>query len=464
MSKLHSLPVYLKLPDVPVLVVGGGRIGTRRIEQLLAAEARVTVVAPRASDAVAAWAARAAVQWQARAFQPDDIRGQQLVFSATGEAPVNAAVAAAARAAGCRVHRADDAADSDFFVPAIVDRSPLLIAISSGARAPTLSRRLRATLESWVPAAYGDLAALAGRFRSRVVERLPLSRRARFWERVFDGPIAEKVFAGRVDEAERDLAAVLTGAAATPEPGRGEVYLVGGGPGDPDLLTFRALRLMQQADVVLYDSLISPKILALVRTEAERIHVGKRAARHTLPQEDINDLMVRLAREGKRVLRLKGGDPFVFGRGGEEIAELADAGIAFQIVPGITAASGCAAYAGIPLTHRDYAQAVIFVTGHLKAGALDLSWAQLAQPNQTVVFFMGRRSLPVICKELVAHGLNADWPAALVIEGTTANQRVVASTLEDLPDQAAGAKSAGPALLIVGEVVRLNEKLGWFHP
>ncbi|ROO28649.1 siroheme synthase CysG [Salinisphaera orenii] len=460
-----SLPIFLRLSGHPVLVAGAGRIAARRLERLLGAGARVTVIAPEATAAIRALAEAQRLDWQAREARTDDVAGYRLLFATTDDPAVNAALADAARAAGVWVQRADAAGESDFLVPATVTRDTLQVAISSDGRAPTLTRILGARLESWLPRAYGDLAALAGEFREAVRTRLPRAHRGPFWTRVLDGPIAETVLAGRTDQARVELARAIDAAAAgEATPATGEVYLVGAGPGDPDLLTFRALRLMQRADVVLHDSLIQPALLDLVNREAERIHVGKRAARHTLAQERINELMVRLARDGHRVLRLKGGDPFVFGRGGEEIAELAAAGVPFQIVPGVTAANGCAAYAGIPLTHRDYAQSVVFVTGHLKAGALDLSWPELARAGQTVVFFMGLKSLPVICEALMTHGLAADWPAALVIDGTTAHQRLIAGTLDDLPARAAAETITGPTLLIVGEVVRLNATLGWFHP
>lgn len=459
-----SLPLFLRLAERPVLVVGAGRIAVRRIARLLPAGAAITVVAPVVDARIRAWADDGAVRLHARDFQSADVADQTLVFAATDVTAVNAQVAECARARNILMQRADEPAASDFLIPAVVQRDALQIAISSDGRAPTLARILRSRLEAWIPRAYGDLARLAGDFRDAVKERLPRAKRARFWSRVLDGPIAEKVFNGRMGAARHDLEFALRDAEADREPPQGEVYLVGSGPGDPDLLTSRALRLMQRADVVLHDSLVSPTILDLANPDAERIHVGKRAARHTLPQEHINTLMVRLAGEGRRVLRLKGGDPFVFGRGGEEIAELAEAGVSFQVVPGITAASGCAAYAGIPLTHRDYAQSVTFVTGHLKAGELELPWPQLARRGQTVVFFMAVKTLPVICDALRENGLADNWPAALVIEGTTARQRLVAGTLADLADRVARIAVEGPALLIVGEVVTLNEKLGWFRP
>jgi len=444
-------------------VVGAGDVATRRIASLLDVDADVSVVAPDATDSVHEWAEAGRLRLSQRAFEDTDLNGPVLAFACTGDAQVNAMVAELGRTKGVLVQRADNAGASDFLVPAVVRRDALQIAISSDGQAPTLARILRSRLDAWLPRAYGDLARLAGDFRDQVKEKLPRQHRARFWLRVLDGPIAEKVFTGRLAEARRDMKRAL--ADDRPDvPVRREVYLVGAGPGDPDLLTSRALRLMQRADVVLYDSLIPRAIVDLSNPQAERIHVGKRASRHTLPQDDINALMVRLAGEGKRVLRLKGGDPFVFGRGGEEIAQLAEAGVAFQVVPGITAASGCAAYAGIPLTHRDYAQSVTFVTGHLKQGELELPWPQLARTGQTVVFFMAVKSLSVICEALREHGLAENWPAALVIEGTTIRQQLLVGTLADLPARVARETIEGPALLIVGEVVRLNETLGWFRP
>jgi len=297
-----------------------------------------------------------------------------------------------------------------------------------------------------------------GRWRERIRDRVPMAARRGFWEQFLGGAAPERVLQGDIEGAEALLQRQIDG-----EGSRGEVYLVGAGPGDPDLLSFRALRLMQQCDVVLYDALIGEAILELVRRDAERIYVGKRRARHTLPQEQINAELIRLAREGKRVLRLKGGDPFVFGRGGEEIAELANCGIPFQVVPGITAANGCAAYAGIPLTHRDHAQACVFVTGHARAdGTLDLNWDTLTRPGQTVVIYMGLTSLPALCEALVAHGLAATHPAAVVEHGTRPQQRVVTATLGTLAQQVADAGFSGPSLIIVGTVVLLRDQLAWY--
>jgi uroporphyrin-III C-methyltransferase/precorrin-2 dehydrogenase/sirohydrochlorin ferrochelatase len=365
----------------------------------------------------------------------------------------------AARAANVPVGVVDDPEPSTVITPAIVDRAPLQIAISSGGAAPVLSRRLRERIETLLPGGLGRLAGFMHGHRQRVKNAVPEDERRALWERFLDGPGAEAVLRGDDATAEHELDRALAG-----RPASGEVYLVGAGPGDPDLLTFRALRLMQQADVVLYDRLLPEPILELVRRDAERIFVGKRRSLHTVPQDEINAELVRRAKAGQRVLRLKGGDPFIFGRGGEEIETLAAAGIPFQVVPGVTAANGCAAYAGIPLTHRDYAQACIFVTGHARAdGELDLPWDNLARRGQTIVIYMGLGAIDAVCNKLIAHGLPRDWPAALVEEGTQPTQRVIAATLGDLPAQVMAADVAGASLVIVGEVVRLRQRLKWFQ-
>ncbi len=322
---------------------------------------------------------------------------------------------------------------------------------------------MRAHLESLIPASYGKLAELARRFREPVKQRFAtISQRRRFWERMLHGQVAEMVVSGREETAEAALRQALE-STEEHQVSRGEVYLVGAGPGDPDLLTFRALRLMQQADVVLYDRLVSPQILDLVRREAERIYVGKKRDYHAVRQEDINQLLIDLAKQGKQVLRLKGGDPFIFGRGGEEIVGLASEGIPFQVVPAVTAAAGCASYAGIPLTHRDYAQSVTFVTGQLQDGSVDLEWEALAKPRQTVVVYMGLAGLPVICRQLIAHGVAEDMPAAIVQQGTLPGQKVYVGTLASLPKIVAENEVHAPTLLIIGEVVNLRADLDWYQ-
>ncbi|AHD15306.1 sirohydrochlorin ferrochelatase [Pseudomonas sp. FGI182] len=458
---MDYLPLFHKLQGGRVLVVGGGEIALRKARLLADAGAALRVVAPDVDGQLAALAREGGGEVLVRGYQAADLVGCRLVIAATDDPGLNAQVSADAQALSLPVNVVDAPALCTVIFPAIVDRSPLVVAVSSGGDAPVLARLIRAKLEAWIPSAYGELAGLAARFRDKVKALYPdVNQRRGFWETVFQGQIAERQLAGQGAEAERLLQAMVDGA---PVQQGGEVYLVGAGPGDPDLLTFRALRLMQQADVVLYDRLVAPAIIEMCRRDAERIYVGKRRADHAVPQDQINRLLVDLARQGKRVLRLKGGDPFIFGRGGEEIEELAEHGIPFQVVPGITAASGCSAYGGIPLTHRDYAQSVRFVTGHLKDGTSNLPWHDLVAPAQTLVFYMGLVGLPTICAELIRHGRAASTPAALVQQGTTRNQRVFTGTLADLPDLVAQHEVHAPTLVIVGEVVQLRDKLAWFE-
>jgi len=460
---MEYLPVFLAVHNRPCLVVGGGEVAARKTDMLKRAGADVTLVAPDLVQTLVDMHARGEIRHIAGRFSPKLLDGMTVVIAATDDEDVNRLVAEAATARNIPVNVVDRPSLCTFVFPSIIDRSPIVVAISSAGASPVLARHLRAKLETIIPASYGKLAELARSFRDKVKAKFrSTDDRRRFWEKVLEGPIAEFVYTGRESQAEAALQKVLD--SETGEPGRGEVYLVGGGPGDPDLLTFRALRLMQQADVVVYDRLVSKEVLELVRRDAEKFYVGKERDNHAVPQEGINDMLVRLAKEGKRVLRLKGGDPFIFGRGGEEIETLAAEGIAFQVVPGITAASGCASYSGIPLTHRDYSQSVVFVTGHLKDGTVDLNWKALSQPNQTIVFYMGLHGVPDICKGLTGNGLSASTPVALVQQGTTLNQRVYIGTLGTLPDMVQRENIKPPTLIIVGEVVRLHDKLSWFNP
>lgn len=459
---MDYLPIFLDVRGQPCLVVGGGDVAARKTAMLLRAGASVTVQAPALCAALEAEVAAQRIVHRAGIFSDESLNGYSLAIAATDDESVNRAVAAASRSRHIPVNVVDVPALCSFIMPSIVERGPLIVAVSSGGRSPVLARLLRARLETLIPAGYGRLAALAAEFRDKVKARFAFAERRRFWERTLQGPIAELVMSGREDAAREAMQASLDdtrlGFAG------GEVSLVGAGPGDPDLLTFRALRLMQQADVVVYDRLVSKPVLDLVRRDAEFIYAGKERAMHTLPQEDINQLLVRLAKEGKRVVRLKGGDPFIFGRGGEEIDTLAAEGVPFQVVPGITAASGCAVYAGIPLTHRDHSQSVVFVTGHLKDGGMDLNWPALAQPNQTVVFYMGLLGAEILCRELISNGLPASTPAALVQQGTLPEQRVLVGTLDTLPEIVRVSNVKAPTLIIIGEVVRLRDRLKWFEP
>ena len=456
---MDFLPIFFNVKGRLCLVVGGGEVGTRKAGVLLEAGARVRVVAPEIAGSLSA---QTGVESIKARFEAQHLDGATLVIAATNDRSVNIEVSRLARERSIPVNVVDDPELCSFIMPAIMDRSPLMVAFSSGGASPVLTRMMRGKLESIIPQNFSRLAAFAERFREQVKQRVtnPAKRRI-FWENALDGVVAEKVLTGDEATAESMLQQML---ADEDNIVRGEVYLVGAGPGDPDLLTFRALRLMQKADVVVYDNLVSKPIVDMTRRDAERIFVGKKRADHTLRQEEINELLVRLAKEGKRVLRLKGGDPFIFGRGGEEIETLAAENIPFQVVPGITAASGVASYAGIPLTHRDYAQSCMFVTGHLKDGTMNLDWDALARPKQTVVVYMGLHGLDTLCAKLIEHGMPDSTPIAIVQQGTTQNQRVVTGTLLTLPDMAAIEKLQAPTLIIIGGVVKLREKLQWFHP
>ena len=457
---MNYLPIFVDLSHSRCLVVGAGEVAQRKIETLLKAKAAVVVVSTSACAAVAAMADSGDIELELREYTSTDIDWPSLVVAATGDQALNARVAQDARRCRIPVNVVDNPTLSSFIMPSIVDRSPVLIAVSTGGAAPVLARILRSKLETMVPSSYGRLAELMHDFRERVRKRIPKgTARRRFWEQTATGSVAERIFEGKEQAAEEALEALLAGT-STAAPS-GEVYLVGGGPGDPDLLTFRALRLMQQADVVVYDRLVAPQIVDLCRKDAERIFVGKQRDHHALDQTEISTLLVRLSREGKRVVRLKGGDPFLFGRGGEEIDTLATNGIAFQIVPGVTAASGCAAYAGIPLTHRDHAQQCVFVTGHQKDGKTDLPWEALVQPQQTIAVYMGMHGVEQFCAELIAHQMSPETPAAIIERGTMPDQRVLVSTVAELPVAAKNRGYAAPAIIIVGEVVRLRDRLAW---
>lgn len=458
---MEYFPVFVKLKKQPCLVVGAGETAARKISLLSRAHAEITVVAKTIGPTVRQMEQEYGLIIRMKTFETSDLGTFALVVAATDDLETNRLVAETATARKIPVNVVDNPALCTFIFPAIIDRSPLLAAVSSGGAAPVLARLLRAKIESLLPARYGRLAQLSEKFRPIVKQCIKSAAQRRiFWEKIFQGPIAELVLAGRDAEAEQKFDQVLTEQGQNPA--SGEVYLIGAGPGDPDLLTFKALRLMQQADVVVYDRLVAPAILELARRDSEKIYVGKQRSDHTLPQEKINELLANLAQQGKRVARLKGGDPFIFGRGGEEIETLMEQGIPFQVVPGITAAAGCASYAGIPLTHRDHAQSCTFVTGHLKNDRINLNWKQLALPRQTVVIYMGLIGLPIICRSLIEHGACPDLPAALIQQGTTDQQKMLTGTLTTLPDLAAREPISPPTLIIIGTVVELHEKLNWF--
>lgn len=461
---MEHLPIFLNVKGRRTLVVGSGVTAARKADLLLRAGSDVTIVSPEIGEELSQLRASYEFTHKSSALAAEDLQGCLVVFACSSDDAVNQRLCKFAADAGIMVNVADNAENCDFTMPAVVDRTPLLIAISTGGSSPLLTRMLKARFETTIPAAYGRLAEFAGSYRDRIKAMVPdLTRRRRFWESMISGPVAEHLFSSQVEEADLLMENLLDEAAKEgDQPPVGEVYLVGTGPGDPDLLTFRALRLMQQADVVLYDRLIGEGILNLVRRDAERIYVGKLTNDHSVPQEEIGNMLIRLARQGKRVLRLKGGDPFVFGRGGEEIEALSENGVTFQVIPGVTAAVGCASYSGIPLTHRDHAQGCMFVTGHEKDGKLNLNWKSLIQPRQTVVVYMGLSSMAAITKGFIANGADPATPAAVIENGTRAGQRVITGTLESLSEQTAVAGIKSPALIIIGGVVTLRDKLSWF--
>ncbi|MBD3586028.1 uroporphyrinogen-III C-methyltransferase [Salinimonas sp. HHU 13199] len=459
---MRYFPVFLDTHSLQCLIVGAGEVAARKLELMLKSEAQVTVVAPDVCNTVAGYAEHPQVTILQRPFEEQDLASADIAFVATNDEALNATIRRLGDKHNVLVNVVDNTPLCQFITPSIIDRSPITIAMSSGGVAPVLLRYLRQKLESVIPTHISRLGRFSEKFRDKVKQTLNgVTARRYFWEDVLDGDIAELIEKGQNEKAEQRFEEALSAAASDTMP-QGQVYLVGAGPGDPDLLTFRALRLMQKADVVIYDRLVSAPILELVRRDAEKIYVGKQKSNHSLPQDDINALMVSEAKKGNRVVRLKGGDPFIFGRGGEEIQVLLQHGIEFQVVPGITAASGAASYAGIPLTHRDHAQSVTFTTGHLKDGTVDLDWSALASEHRTLVFYMGLTGLPVICQKLTEHGLPASTPIALIQQATLPEQRVVTGTLADIADNPATAQMQPPTLIIVGSVVSLHHQLDWF--
>lgn len=459
---MDYMPLFFDLRGAPCLIVGGGEIALRKARLLARAGAKLHVQALAVCDELNTLLDTHAGTVIESEFSVSILDTQvfRLVVSATDDEDVNKRVSEAAQARNIPVNVVDSPDLCTVITPAIVDRSPLMIAISSGGEAPVLARKVKTLMETALPGAYGELAKFASSLRDTVKRTFPnIELRRRFWESTLDGQVAEAVFAGNVTEAKQKAQAMIDAKSVDDS---GEVYLVGAGPGDPDLLTFKAVRLMQRAEVVLYDRLVTQPILDLVRKDADFVYVGKQRSDHAVAQTQINQMLLDYAQQGKRVLRLKGGDPFIFGRGAEEIELLAKHDVPFQVVPGITAASGCASYAGIPLTHRDFSQSVRFITGHVKDGVLDFRWQEFVEDSQTLVFYMGLTGLPRICEQLVKHGKSPDTPAALVERGTQPGQRVHVGCLANLNDIVKEQEIHPPTLLIIGGVVSLQKELQWF--
>jgi len=460
---LNYFPVFLDLKGQKVLVVGGGEVALRKVSLLERSGALITLVAPQIAPELMQRAAAGKLKLAIREFIPDDLEGARLVIVATAQRALNRWIAKLADVRSIPVNVVDDREASRFIVPAIIDRDPVLVAVSTGGTSPVLARRLRERLEASIPKRFGELALWLCDLRKASRRRLRgTGERRRYFEALVDGPAARRFIEGDRGGALRIAQQLLAATSTAPRPA-GDVTLVGAGPGDPELLTLKALRALQNADVVLHDRLVSDAILDLARRDATRICVGKAAGGASTEQARINDLLIEHARQGRRVVRLKGGDPFVFGRGGEELEALARAQIDFSVVPGITAAAGCAAYAGIPLTHREYAHSVSFVTGHADARGNEPDWRSLALPGATAVFYMGLGRLDHIVTKLIEHGALGARPAAIIAQGTTATQRVIAATLASIRDISSGANLQSPALLVVGDVVALHSSLAWFN-
>ena len=454
---MQHFPAFFALQDQPVLIVGGGEAAARKLRLVRKAGAAVTVVAPRLHDEIAGLAESGAVATIRRGFVAGDVGGRRLVFAATGRPEVDGRVAEAAQAAGVPVNVVDRADLSTVVMPAMVERDDVVIGISTGGRAPLLASRLREAIERLLPARLGRLASFADSFRTAVRGVIPeAAARLRFWSGFFDGPVADAVLAGDERRARERMLALVNGRDAAEAP-RGSVAIVGAGPGDPDLLTLRALRTIQRADVVVYDKLVGEAVLDYVRRDAERIYVGKSRGNHSKSQDEINALLAEQALAGRRVVRLKGGDPFIFGRGGEELDHLRRRGIAVEVVPGITAALGCAAVTGIPLTHREHAKAVTLVTAQGSDGEPDLDWASLARLGQTLAIYMGVGAAGRVASRLIEHGLDAATPAAIVENGTLPSQRTVVGRLAELERLVRIHAISGPAIIVIGSVAALAD-------
>ncbi len=458
---MQYLPIGIDLKNKPCLVVGGGKIAARKIQRLLDAGATVSVVSVDICDEIADLSKTHKLTLKYAHYEVTDMHDAYLVVAATNDSVVNKAIALGAQQQNILCNAAESAEAGSVIFPSLINRNPVVISVSSDGASPVFASMLSAQIEAFVPQYIAKLALISAQYRAEVKARFDsIAQRRRFWSNVMTGKVTQLLKANKDEAAKAEISRLLN-QEQTDEASEGEVYLVGAGPGDPDLLTLGALRLMQRAEIILHDRLVSDEVLALCPSDAEYVYVGKERSSHAMRQQRINQRLVDYAQQGKRVLRLKGGDPFIFGRGGEEIETLADQGVKFQVVPGITAASGCASYAGIPLTHRDYAQSCVFVAGQLKDGTINLPWKSLAIPNQTIVCYMGLVGLAHICSSLIEAGMRSDMPAALVEQRTTPQQRVIVGDLSTLPTIVAENGVKAPTLIIVGEVVKLQDRLAW---
>lgn len=461
---MDYLPIFVNIRDQHCLIVGGGAVAARKADLFIQSGAIVTVVAPELGNEMKFHLACSKIVWQMMEYSDElmaELPKPKLVISATDDEQVNQAVYQYCQQHEIPVNVADQTDYCDFILPAIVDRDPMIVAVSTGGRSPVLARVMKARLETLIPHGFRQLTEMVGRYRQKVKDAISdLDGRKAFWEALLTGLFIDKAVQGKIDEAEQLMEQAIARVRAEGQQiPQGEVYIIGAGPGDPELMTFKGLRLLQQADVILYDRLVGPEILEMARREAERIYVGKKDKWHKVEQPNISKLMVDLARDGQKVARLKGGDPYIFGRGAEEVELLVENNIPFQVVPGITAASGCSTYADFPLTHRDYAQSVVLVTGHQQSGAKGVDYGRLAQSGDTMVFYMGIKNAAKIQAGLVEHGMNPNTPAAIIENGTKVDQKTTVTTLGELAQTVEKQTIKPPALLIVGDVIKVRDRL-----
>ena len=457
---MKRFPLFVNLDKLPVLVVGGGDIAERKINLIIKANANVEVLARKFSPNVEQLISKKKLKKIKKSFDISTLDSNySLIIAATDNKQINKKLFNFAKKNNILINVVDQPELCTCTFGSIVERGDLVVAISTGGSAPVFARNLREKFETLLPQSTKQLIDFSSSIREKVMRSFSqFNKRRIFWELFFDAFATKKnITKSNLTKLSNQLIKSLRNKKS------GEVFLVGAGPGDPELLTLRALHLIQKADICIYDNLVSKEILELVRRDAHMIYAGKLRNNHTIEQKEINKLLVKYAKKGLRVLRLKGGDPFVFGRGGEEISELMAKNIKFQVIPGITAATGVSAYAGIPLTHRDYSQSCIFITGHEKNGVLNINWDNLTHENQTIVIYMGLNSLPIIAQNLIDSGMRKDMPIALVQEGTTDNQKVVVSTISKVNSKILKTDIQSPVIIIIGEVIKLRKSIKWFN-